>query len=62
MIKLIKTKVDTSLGGSIFGCSQCCFNDGETISCHRPDDVEGCNDSETFEECYFSYKEDSNNE
>ena len=57
MAELIKTKVDNSLGGSIFGCSQCCFNDGETIACHRPDDLE-CGDEDTLEEYYFSCDKD----
>ena len=58
MIELLRVEVDNSLGGSVFGCSKCCFNDAGSIFCDRPNDME-C--SELGKEYYFKEVEDATN-
>jgi hypothetical protein len=58
MIELLRVEVDNSLGGSVFGCSMCCFNQAGTIFCNRPDNME-C--SEQNKEYYFKEVENATN-
>jgi len=59
MDKLIRIEVFDRLDRYKYGCSECCFNAKDSISCNKPDDLE-C--SENGKEYYFEESDNAANQ